>query len=73
MKQDTSWSLMVNSVAGYVLSAWEALKQRESGQGGVSDDQELALALERGTLSAAVRQVLHDLDGRCCRRNPGLQ
>jgi hypothetical protein len=40
-------------VAGYVLSAWEAFKQRESGQGGVSfDDQELALALEQGTLSA---------------------
>lgn len=30
-------------VTGYVLSAWEALKQRQSGQGGVSfDDRELA-------------------------------
>ncbi len=40
-------------VTGYVLSAWEALKLRQSGQGGVSfDDQELALALDAGTLSA---------------------
>lgn len=37
-------------VTGYVLSAWEALKQRQSGQGGVSfDDQELAASLDNGT------------------------
>ena len=40
-------------VTGYVLSAWEALKLRQSGQGGVSfDDQELASALDAGNLSA---------------------
>jgi len=40
-------------VTGYVLSAWSALKQRQSGQGGVSfDDQELASGLDAGTLSA---------------------
>lgn len=40
-------------VVGYSLSAWEALKQKQSGQGGVSfDDQELALGLEQGTISA---------------------
>lgn len=40
-------------VTGYVLSAWEALKQRQSGQGGVSfDDQELASALSAGSFSA---------------------
>lgn len=39
-------------VSGYTLSAWEALKQKQSGQGGVSfDDQELALGLEQGTIS----------------------
>ena len=36
-------------VTGYVLSAWEALKQRQSGQGGVSfDDRELAGSLDKG-------------------------
>ena len=40
-------------VSGYTLSAWEALKQRQSGQGGVSfDDQELASQLQQGTLKA---------------------
>lgn len=40
-------------VVGYTLSAWEALTQKQSGQGGVSfDDQELALQLEQGTLKA---------------------
>ncbi len=40
-------------VTSYVLSAWEALKQRQSGQGGVTfDDQELASGLDAGTLSA---------------------
>ncbi|WP_315788879.1 ATP-dependent Zn protease [Fischerella sp. JS2] len=40
-------------VIGYTLSAWEAWKQKQPGQGGVSfDDAELASQLERGTLSA---------------------
>lgn len=40
-------------VTGYALNAWEALKQRQTGQGGVSfDDQELASQLKLGTLSA---------------------
>ncbi len=40
-------------VVGYTLSAWEALKQKQSGQGGVSfDDRELASQLEQGTLKA---------------------
>lgn len=40
-------------VSGYTLSAWEALKQQQSGQGGVSfDDQELASQLEQGTLNS---------------------
>lgn len=40
-------------VTGYALSAWEALKQRQPGQGGVSfNDQELASQLQLGTLSA---------------------
>lgn len=40
-------------VSGYTLSAWEALKQRQSGQGGVSfDDHELASQLQQGTLKA---------------------
>jgi hypothetical protein len=39
-------------VIGYTLSAWEAWKQNQPGQGGVSfDDQELASQLERGTIS----------------------
>lgn len=38
-------------VTGYALSAWEALRQRQSAQGGVSfEDQELALQLEEGNL-----------------------
>jgi hypothetical protein len=40
-------------VTGYTLSAWEALKQKQPGLGGVSfDDRELASELEKGTLSA---------------------
>ncbi len=40
-------------VIGYTLSAWEAWKQKQPGQGGVSfDDTELAAQLERGSLSA---------------------
>lgn len=40
-------------VSGYALSAWEALKQKQSGQGGVSfDDRELASQLKQGTLKA---------------------
>ncbi|KAB8331186.1 ATP-dependent Zn protease [Scytonema tolypothrichoides VB-61278] len=40
-------------VMSYTLSAWEALKQKQPGQGGVSfDDEELASQLERGTISA---------------------
>lgn len=40
-------------VTGYTLTAWEALKQRQAGQGGVSfDDQELGLQIEQGTLSS---------------------
>ncbi|MBW4630810.1 MAG: ATP-dependent Zn protease [Iphinoe sp. HA4291-MV1] len=40
-------------VMTYTLSAWEALKQRQPGLGGVSfDDGELASQLERGTISA---------------------
>lgn len=42
-------------VVGYTLSAWEALKQKQSGQGGVSfNDRELALQLEQGTLKDRV-------------------
>lgn len=40
-------------VTGYTLTAWEALKQKQPGYGGVSfDDRDLASQLERGTLSA---------------------
>ncbi len=40
-------------VMSYTLSAWEALKQKQPGQGGVSfDDGELASQLERGTIAA---------------------
>ncbi len=40
-------------VTGYALSAWEAFKQGQTAQGGISfDDQELASQLELGTLSA---------------------
>jgi len=40
-------------IKGYTLTAWEALKQKQSGQGGVSfDDSELASQLEKGTISA---------------------
>ncbi|MEA5502344.1 ATP-dependent Zn protease [Halotia wernerae UHCC 0503] len=42
-------------VTGYTLSAWEAWKQRQPGQGGVTfDDSELASQLERGTISAQI-------------------
>ncbi len=42
-------------VTGYTLSAWEAWKQGQPGQGGVSfDDGELATQLERGTISAQI-------------------
>jgi hypothetical protein len=45
-------SLLGIPVTGYALSAWEAFKQGQSAQGGVSfDDQELASQLEQGTLS----------------------
>ena len=45
--------LMGIPVTGYTLGAWEALKQKQPGLGGVSfDDQELASQLEKGTLSA---------------------
>jgi len=40
-------------VTGYALSAWEALKQKQPGQGGVSfDDTEVASQLAQGTISA---------------------
>jgi ATP-dependent Zn protease len=40
-------------VTGYTLSAWEALKQKQPGQGGVSfDDAELASQLDRGKITA---------------------
>lgn len=46
-------SLLGIPVTGYALSAWEAFKQGQSAQGGVSfDDQELASQLEKSTLSA---------------------
>ena len=42
-------------VTGYTLSAWEAWKQGQPGQGGVSfDDAELATQLKRGTISAQI-------------------
>ncbi|MCG6135480.1 MAG: ATP-dependent Zn protease [Nostoc sp. LLA-1] len=40
-------------VTGYTLSAWEAWKQGQPGQGGVTfDDAELASQLEKGSISA---------------------
>ncbi len=40
-------------ITGYTLSAWQALKQRQSGLGGVSfDDRELGSQLDQGILSA---------------------
>jgi hypothetical protein len=40
-------------VTGYTLTAWEALKQRQLGQGGVSfDDTELASQLQKGKITA---------------------
>ncbi len=46
-------SLLGIPVTGYALSAWEAFKQGQTAQGGISfDDQELASQLELGTLSA---------------------
>lgn len=40
-------------VTGYTLSAWEAWKQGQPGQGGVTfDDSQLASQLEQGTISA---------------------
>ena len=42
-------------VTGYTLSAWEAWKQGQPGQGGVSfDDGELAAGLEVGKISAQI-------------------
>jgi hypothetical protein len=42
-------------VTGYTLSAWEAWKQGQPGQGGVSfDDGELASELELGKISAQI-------------------
>ncbi|MCF4966453.1 ATP-dependent Zn protease [Nostoc sp. CMAA1605] len=39
-------------VTGYTLSAWEALKQGQPGQGGVTfDDQEIALQLQQGKIT----------------------
>lgn len=41
------------AIAGYTLTAWEALKQGQPGQGGVMfADRELASQLEQGKLSA---------------------
>ncbi len=40
-------------VAGYTLSAWEAFKQGQPGQGGVSfDDAEISLQLQSGKITA---------------------
>ncbi len=40
-------------VTGYTLTAWDALQQRQTGQGGVSFDcQDLDTELQQGTLSA---------------------
>jgi len=40
-------------ITGYTLSAWEAWKQGQTGQGGVTfDDAELAAQLEKGSISA---------------------
>jgi hypothetical protein len=40
-------------VTGYTLSAWEAWKQGQAGQGGVTfNDGELAVQLEKGVISA---------------------
>lgn len=40
-------------ITGYTLSAWEALKQKQPGLGGVSfEDRELAAQLDRGMLTA---------------------
>jgi ATP-dependent Zn protease len=45
--------LLEISIINYTLSAWEALKQKQPGQGGVSfDDSELVPQLERGLISA---------------------
>ncbi|WP_414530569.1 ATP-dependent Zn protease [Nodularia chucula] len=42
-------------VTGYTLSAWEAWRQGQPGQGGVSfDDAELATQLEQGKISAQI-------------------
>lgn len=42
-------------VTGYTLTAWEALKQGQPGQGGVAfDDSELAVQLEQGKISAQI-------------------
>jgi hypothetical protein len=42
-------------VSGYTLSAWEALKQKQSGQGGVNfNDVELTSQLEQGRISAQI-------------------
>ncbi|MEA5514288.1 ATP-dependent Zn protease [Nodularia sp. UHCC 0506] len=42
-------------VTGYTLSAWEAWRQGQPGQGGVSfDDGELATQLQRGTISTQI-------------------
>jgi hypothetical protein len=42
-------------VTGYTLTAWDAWKQGQPGQGGVTfDDGELASQLERGTISAQI-------------------
>ncbi len=45
--------LLEVSITGYTLSAWEAFKRNQPGQGGVSfDDRELALQLETGKIGS---------------------
>lgn len=42
-------------ITGYALSAWEAFKQGQPGQGGVAfDDRELASQLQQGTITAGM-------------------
>ena len=48
-------SLLDIPVTGYTLSAWEAWKQGQPGQGGVTfDDGELASQLEKGKIGAQI-------------------
>ncbi|MFN9172075.1 MAG: ATP-dependent Zn protease, partial [Dolichospermum sp.] len=42
-------------ITGYTLSAWEAWKQGQPGQGGVSiDDRELTTQIEKGEISTQI-------------------